>query len=1355
MLEDVGEAQVVEFNPQRLAAPDVAGGAGRRTSEVVQREIDAVEDDLVRRFSEEDLINAEVPFPGRATRISEEEMRPLNALFDERDALIAGERSGDLNAAFARLSNDVFDGPATQDDIRAVLQQLEESHFLHTATGNVVTRSQDELADTLFNRLSSSVFRREGSRGEVPEAIIGQTRAEARRMWEGGSLGRSPERIIRQSEQLAQEILTPPQAALPQAPVRQIAPATPDVTGGGRRGFAVEREFTTGSGDRINVVNEGAEAQLILGPADESGRLGSIVDLETKADVRRQGFARDLVQDSIDELQRRGATRIEIFSERGGSRGLFEQLGFTETGTRNRLGDREMVLDLTGRSPSPAAPTTPPVRAAREAAGAGQTPIDRLARFPEGGVQNVVPTRSGRFKILDITDPEAQLAAQEESLEDGILGPVIRMQVWTDDGQPLAAIAARRMPTGGDAFEIEVRGLDLAGNPLPFEDKAFANSFSRPELFEIAEAVADLTGARTLVGFRVGTGEIRDITLDQIRNVLGRASPATPGVRAADEVVPPVTQAAAPPPPVEPPPGQVPPAAAPEPSGIPEVDFIAASVDDLSRVVGRPDLPADKDPLTLAAAKVIREAKPLTEKAKRALAKLNKQKAARAGASARRAPSNLERGAAFARGLGGEVEGKTFEGIRPLFSDEQLESLLTRIWGENSPLRTGGQASDFYNFDQFNADKAFQKLFNPDHTVIPAPFEIALLEKAFGTEFVRAILSKRSLGQKAWDLFVDVWNLPRATLASFDISATLRQAAALGPGNKRVFRDAFVSQLKAFAKESYAVAARERMRANLNFERFTRKPGGGTRLQITDFAESTTLSNREEAFISRLTGKLWGFRNSARGYTTMLNELRFGVMENMVKNIEKAGLEATDDQLDAIANYINWSSGRGPLGPAEAALPILNGLFFSIRLTTSRFALPAAALTRAPGVRAKVIADLVSFALTFGSLLALAEAAPGVDVNRNGKIKIGKAELDLGAGFLQPLRLIRSLITGKKTSTSTGTTSDVDRGREVLVGLRSKAHPTLGFGIDAITQKDFIGDEFTVTDPKVYRQLNTRTNPALRLLTPLIAQDIEEAVRVGSAPEIVAATFGGTFGAGVQTFDSVGTMAEEVYRKPYSKLWLFEKDIVRMLFRAVDDGEPSELEKINDQHLADLNAVLADKTLSRSEKVREYFSLETLYAGIRQGTSQQIFGDATYETVQGGTDKEQAALQEYYDAQAAMKPESLEPSVPSGRFNTELWAVTIEELEKKWFREGTLDYVSANTNRRLIPEGLFNILPKKTKDRIQRSSDARAERELQNPPRSDYSGAIQSGTEAATAPGQQAVPQQPAAPRKLIEYPGY
>ena len=824
-------------------------------------------------------------------------------------------------------------------------------------------------------------------------------------------------------------------------------------------------------------------------------------------------------------------------------------------------------------------------------------------------------------------------------------------------------------------------------------------------------------------------------------DIAQRAAP--PPVRAADEAVPPVTQAAAPPPPVEPPPGQVPPAAAPEPSGIPEVDFIAASVDDLSRVVGRPDLPADKDPLTLAAAKVIREAKPLTNEAQRALAKLNKQKAARAGASARRAPSNLERGAAFARGLGGEVEGKTFEGIRPLFSDEQLESLLTRIWGENSPLRTGGQAPDFYNFDQFNADKAFQKLFHPDLSEIPAPFEIALLEKAFGTEFVRAILSKRSLGQKAWDLFVDIWNLPRATLATLDISSTLRQAAALGPGNKQVFRKAFISQLKAFAKESYAVGARERMRANPNFDRFTRKSGGGTRLSITDFAESTALANREEVFLSRLTGKIPGIRHSARAYTTMLNELRFGAMENWVKNIERGGLEATDEQLDAIATFINYATGRGPLGPAERALPILNGLMFSPRLTTSRFALPFTIFLRAPGVRKKVVLDLVSFALTFGTVLTLANAAPGVSTTRDGKIRIGKAEVDLGAGFLQPIRFVRHLLpevsylgTGKRTSSSTGTTSTVKRDEEILRFLRSKAHPSLGFGIDVITQKDFFGDEFNVADPKIYRQLDTRKNPALRLFTPLIAQDVQEAVQVGGVPEIVTAAAGGTLGAGVTTFDSLDTTARETYGVPYPKLWPFEKDRVKELFRAVDTGDPSEFDRINDQHLKDLNDLLADKTLTRSQKVSEYFRINTRYSGIRQGTSQQIFGDMTFETVQGGSEAQQAALQQYYDELAKMSPEPLDESVPSALFDTKLWEVTLGKLEKTWKREGTLDYVNANINRRPIPEGLFDILPPKTRARIKVSSDARAAQELKRPLL----------VEQQAVPQQETAPQQQAAP---------
>ena len=71
----------------------------------------------------------------------------------------------------------------------------------------------------------------------------------------------------------------------------------------------------------------------------------------------------------MEELQKRGATSFEVYAEtnawnkvtksreKGFSPKLFGKLGFTETGVRNKFGDREMVLDLTGTASNPPVPT--------------------------------------------------------------------------------------------------------------------------------------------------------------------------------------------------------------------------------------------------------------------------------------------------------------------------------------------------------------------------------------------------------------------------------------------------------------------------------------------------------------------------------------------------------------------------------------------------------------------------------------------------------------------------------------------------------------------------------------------------------------------------------------------------------------------------------------------------------------------------------------------------------------------------------------------------------------------------------------------------------------------------------------
>ena len=116
---------------------------------------------------------------------------------------------------------------------------------------------------------------------------------------------------------------------------------------GGQRGFNISEPRPSGQGQRFVVTNEGSKADAMLLAPDENGKvIGSIVDFETDPSKLRQGFGEALVQDTMDALKERGATSFEVFAERGNSPALFGKLGFTETGVRNKFGDREMALDL-------------------------------------------------------------------------------------------------------------------------------------------------------------------------------------------------------------------------------------------------------------------------------------------------------------------------------------------------------------------------------------------------------------------------------------------------------------------------------------------------------------------------------------------------------------------------------------------------------------------------------------------------------------------------------------------------------------------------------------------------------------------------------------------------------------------------------------------------------------------------------------------------------------------------------------------------------------------------------------------------------------------------------------------------
>jgi hypothetical protein len=152
-----------------------------------------------------------------------------------------------------------------------------------------------------------------------------------------------------------------------------------------------------------------------------------------------------------------------------------------------------------------------------------------IPRFARGAQSVAKPERKFvLFKESPEELTEATIGAAEESYESYVMGPVRRLQIFNEEtGEPLLAIAARRVPEPGSVFEVEARGLSTSGKALPFSDTTLQNTFSRRELLRIADDVMEEIGAKELVGFRLGRDipdieTARGITREQVKRGLSR-----------------------------------------------------------------------------------------------------------------------------------------------------------------------------------------------------------------------------------------------------------------------------------------------------------------------------------------------------------------------------------------------------------------------------------------------------------------------------------------------------------------------------------------------------------------------------------------------------------------------------------------------------------------------------------------------------------------------------------------------------------------------------------------------------------------------------------------------------------------
>jgi len=446
-------------------------------------------------------------------------------------------------------------------------------------------------------------------------------------------------------------------------------------------------------------------------------------------------------------------------------------------------------------------------------------------------------------------------------------------------------------------------------------------------------------------------------------------------------------------------------------------------------------------------------------------------------------------------------------------------------------------------YEQTTAANAWRNFYR-DGT-LPRPHELRLFEKAAGTDFANTVkttaIDSMSTSQKLKHYATQILGLPKAIMASFDISGGGRQGAFLGTRYGGAWLDGEKATAKSFISKAEA-------------EKYTKYLQDGTpeTARFNDYIDRMKLDlastgTMEEAFPTSIAEKIPIVNNSDRAYTIGLSVQRRSTAEKILATLEENGFKVgqsnflgfkhggekvkdlaqlTDEQLQSLGKYINTATGRGDLGKfLNKHATSLQSAFFSPRLWKSRLdLLNPVFYAKLDGPAQKLaVQNAGSFAAVAAAVLGIAAAAGAVietDPRSSDflKIKVGDTRYDILGGFQQNLVFAWRQLSGEKKSSLTGKITDLKSGKpfqadrlSVLGDLiQNKENPLLGEFQKQLSGKDKAGQPLTAA---------SRATSVGNLFVPLSIQDTYKTVKnTGDIVKGVAKSIPGFVGTGVGTY---------------------------------------------------------------------------------------------------------------------------------------------------------------------------------------------------------------------------------------------
>jgi len=408
---------------------------------------------------------------------------------------------------------------------------------------------------------------------------------------------------------------------------------------------------------------------------------------------------------------------------------------------------------------------------------------------------------------------------------------------------------------------------------------------------------------------------------------------------------------------------------------------------------------------------------------------------------------------------------------------------------------------------------------------LPEPNQIKQLEKVFGPRLTDSLMKLRGETRKVSHKVVEALNLPRAILASFDVSAGGRQGLLLLPIAPKQWAKAIGQGYKAWTSPEYADYVDIQIKSDPHYKKF--RPG---------------------------------IKASERAYTTTLNSLRFYTFKKYTQKWQGSGRTAED--YEKLAKFINHATGRGDITGLEEYAPFLNAAFFAPRLQMGRI---QSITDLFKGIkedlkkgeisptRKIIAADLVSF---FGGgigILALLSKMEGVSVEDDprssdfGKIRFGNTRIDFWGGYSQIARLVSQLATAETKGTDTGRVMKADRSNIIWRFIQTKLSPAAGLSVDLVRGETFLGKQLEATPEVISEQAYER-------FTPLFIQDVLDALRYQGLTSAAIVSPLAVHGIGAMTYpirpsSEAARIKDSLSREVFGKSWDEISDIGQKYLR--------------------------------------------------------------------------------------------------------------------------------------------------------------------------------------------------------------